>query len=105
MGNCSNLCSRIIVPNSDVPVSAPSYKQKNNKNISKFSQEPYISKIIFIQSRIRYFFRKKKKQNKYSKKNTNTKTRKTTNANNSYNYSKSKSIKKMSIDDQIYSKK
>ena len=105
MGNCSNLCSRIIVPNSDVPVSVPTYKQNNNKNISKYSTEPYISKIIYIQSRVRYFFRKKKKANKYSKRNTNTKTRTTTNVNNSYNYSKSKSIKKMSTDDQTYQKK
>ena len=60
MGNCSNLCSRIIVPNSDVPVSLPSYDQNTNKNISRYSKEPNISKIIYIQSRIRYYFRKKK---------------------------------------------
>lgn len=60
MGNCSNLCSRIILPNSDVPVNAPSYKQNNN-NITKYSKEPFISKIIYIQSRVRYFFRKKKR--------------------------------------------
>ena len=61
MGNCSNLCSRIIVPNSDVPVSVPSYKN-TNKNISMYQNEPYINKIIYIQSRVRYFFRKKKSQ-------------------------------------------
>ena len=51
MGNCSNLCSRIIMPNSDVPVSVPTFKQNNNKDIDKYSKEPYISKIIYIQSR------------------------------------------------------
>ena len=96
MGNCSNLCSRIIIPNSDVPVSVPTYKQNNNKNISKYSKEPNISKIIYIQSRLRNFFRKKKKSIKYSKNNTNTKTRTNTNLNNSNYYSKSKSIKKTS---------
>ena len=94
MGNCSNLCSRIIIPNSDVPVGVPTYKQNNNKNLEKYSKEPYISKIIYIQSRVRYFFRKKKKSNKFSKHNTNTKSRTNTNVNNSNYYSKSKSIKK-----------
>ena len=60
MGNCSNLCSRIIIPNSDVPVNAPTYKQNNNIITSKYSKEPNISKIIYIQSRVRYYFRKKK---------------------------------------------
>ena len=105
MGNCSNLCSRIIVPNSDVLVNAPSYKQNNNKNISYYSKEPNLSKIIYIQSRIRNYFRKKKKTNKISKNNTNTKTRTNTNINNSYNYSKSKSVKKQSTDDHNYQKR
>ena len=104
MGNCSNLCSRIIVPNSDVPVSLPSYDQNTNKNISRYSKEPNISKIIYIQSRIRYYFRKKKKFNKYSKNNTNTKTKTNTNV-NSNNYSKTKSIKRASKDEQNYQKK
>ena len=102
MGNCSNLCSRIIVPNSDVPVSLPSYDQNTNKNISKYSKEPNISKIIYIQSRIRYYFRKKKKSNKYSKNNTKTKTNTNVNSNN---YSKTKSLKRASKDEQNYQKK
>ena len=65
MGNCSNLCSRIILPNSDVPVNVPTFKQEKNNNgninISKYTKEPLISKIIYLQSRIRYYFRKKKK--------------------------------------------
>ena len=106
MGNCSNLCSRIILPNSDVPVNAPSYKQNNN-NIAKYSKEPLISKIIYIQSRVRYFFRKKKKSTKYKKFNTNsnTKTKTNTNVNNSNNYSKAKSLKKPGTEDNNYQKK
>ena len=104
MGNCSNLCSRIILPNSDVPVNAPSYKQNNN-NITKYSKEPFISKIIYIQSRVRYFFRKKKKSIKYKKFNTNSNTKTKTNTNVNNSYAKAKSLRKGGTEDNNYSKK
>ena len=88
MGNCSNLCSRIIIPNSDVPVNAPSFENNKSKIIAQFSQEPYITKIIYIQSRVRYFFRKKKKANakSYTKKKSSV-------------LSRSKSVKRASNED------
>lgn len=49
----------MIIPNSDIPVKPPSYTINNN--INKYSEEPNISNIIYIQSRFRYYMRKKKK--------------------------------------------
>ena len=50
MGNCSKICSRIIITSSDVPLNAINYKQNININIDKYSKEPYLNKIIYIQS-------------------------------------------------------
>ena len=99
MGNCSNLCSRMIIPNSDIPVKPPSYTINNN--INKYSEEPNISNIIYIQSRFRYYMRKKKKLNKYSKAVLTTKNKTNTILSNSNNvYTKEHSIKKTITDDQ-----
>ena len=103
MGNCSNLCSRIIIPNSDVPVIAPSI---NKSNIKNYSEEQNISKIIYIQSRIRNYMRKKKKTNKYSKAVLTTKNKTNTILSNSNHvYTKEHSIKKTVTDDQAIQKK
>lgn len=93
MGNCSKICSRIIITSSDVPLNAINYKQNININIDKYSKEPYLNKIIYIQSWVKYFLRKKKKMHKLQKNNKNTKHRFSTNIDNSY-YSKSKTMKK-----------
>lgn len=97
MGSCSNLCSRMIIPNSDVPVIVTS---------KKYSEEPNISKIIYIQSRIRHYIRKKKALNKYSKNSLTTKNKTNTILSNSNHVNtKEHSIKKTITDDQALQKK
>ena len=90
MGNCSDLCSRIIIPNTDIPVDHPMNKKITKVKLNpKYSKEPFISKIIYIQSRIKYFLRKKKK----SKKNSSSKSKNKTIKGND-DYVKTKSLKK-----------
>ena len=49
MGNCSNLCSRVIIPNTDVPVNGTSSSHKNNsKIISKYNNDSYLKNSIII---------------------------------------------------------
>lgn len=93
----------MIIPNSDIPVKPPSYTINNN--INKYSEEPNISNIIYIQSRFRYYMRKKKKLNKYSKAVLTTKNKTNTILSNSNNvYTKEHSIKKQLLMIKIYQK-
>ena len=103
MGNCSNLCSRIIIPNADVPVNSNSSSQKHSssKIISKFNKPALLKKIILIQSKTRTFLYRLKKLNKSSKYTTKTKLKSGVNS-SSNNYTKIKSIKK---DDNSFQKK
>jgi hypothetical protein len=93
----------MIIPNSDVPLISPSYKIIN---INKYSEEPNISKIIYIQSRIRYYMRKKKNLNKYPKNVLTSKNKAKTIISNSSNaYIKEKSLKKtISVNKVLQSK-
>ena len=103
MGNCSNLCSRIIIPNADVPVNSNSSSQKHysSKIISKFNKPALLKKIILIQSKTRTFLYRLKKLNKSSKYTTKTKLKSGVNS-SSNNYTKIKSLKK---DDNSFQKK
>ena len=105
MGNCSNLCSRIIIPNSDVPVNSNSSSQKHcsSKNISKYNKPEFLKKIILIQSKTRTFLYRLKKLNKSSKYTTKTKMK--SGVNSSSNNTKIKSQKKSGQDDNSYQKK
>ena len=99
MGNCSNLCSRIIVPNTDVPVNGTSSSHKNNsKIISKYNNDSSLKKILIIQKRIRGFLYRLKKLNKSSKTATRTKASSTA-------YSKRKSLKKVTTDNAVDQKR
>ena len=99
MGNCSNLCSRIIVPNTDVPVNGTSSSHKNNsKIISKYNNDSSLKKILIIQNRVRGFLYRLKKLNKSSKIATRTKA-------SSTEYSKLKSLKKVTTDNAVEQKR
>ena len=99
MGNCSNLCSRIIVPNTDVPVNGTSSSHKNNsKIISKYNNDSSLKKILIIQNRVRGFLYRLKKLNKSSKTATRTKASSTA-------YSKRKSLKKVTTDNAVDQKR
>ena len=105
MGNCSNLCSRIIIPNADVPVNSNSSSQKHSssKNIYKYNKPESLKKIILIQSKTRTFLYRLKKLNKSSKYTTKTKMK--SGVNSSSNNTKIKSQKKSGQDDNSYQKK
>ena len=102
MGNCSNLCSRIISPNSDITVISRNPSQKNVSSIilTKYKTSENIKKITYIQSHIKGFQYRKKGLYKSSKYGTRTKVNSSSN-----NYSKTKSLKKTTTDDDKYSKK
>ena len=106
MGNCSNLCSRVIIPYSDIPVNSNSslHKNSSSKTISKYNNPTSIKKIILIQSWTKGFLMRLKKLNKASKYTTKTKIKSGLNS-SSNNFTKTKSLKKSTTDDNPDHKK
>ena len=106
MGNCSNLCSRVIIPYSDIPVNSNSslHKNSSSKTISKYNNPTSIKKIILIQSWTKGFLMRLKKLNKASKYTTKTKIKSGLNS-SSNNFTKTKSLKKTTTDDNPDHKK
>ena len=99
MGGCSNLCSRVISPLSDITVNSqhPSQKNISSATIAKYKTPEKIKKINYLISRIKGYQFRKKGQYKSSKYATRTKMNSSSN-----NYSKTKSLKKTTTDDDKY---
>ena len=102
MGGCSNLCSRVISPLSDITVNSqhPSQKNISSATIAKYKTPEKIKKINYLISRIKGYQFRKKGQYKSSKYATRTKMNSSSN-----NYSKTKSLKKTTTDDDRYNGK
>ncbi len=67
MGSCSGLCSRTIIAGGDIPVESQKVTTKSKK--IKFNTQPTHSTLIYLQTRIKSFLKRKNKISLKSKQN------------------------------------
>ena len=106
MGNCSNLCTSVIRPKSDIPVNPINSSIKNGSSeiISKYNKPQLITKIKYIQGKVKIFLNKLKKSNKNSKYATKPNGKSDLNSSNNNTYTKTKS-KRSLVEGSSFQKK